>query len=448
MTAEVVVMNRVGVALAADSAGTVEVGDTSKVRDSALKVFMLSKHCPVGVMVYESSSLLGVPWETIIKLFRRKLGRKTLDQLENYGDALMEFLDSNTALFPAEVQDRYYLRALDREYRRIEKAARDELKDRALYAIGGRERDDRMEARELAEEAIEEALEEWRKIPAADYFDTVSGAAVAGRKSAEVSEHIHEVFVDWQPGSAAVEKLREIAEHVVDKDEFPSGVFSGIVIAGFGEADHFPSVQHIELGGVYDGRLKARRAQVEKISQANPSQVMSFAYTEMVENFLYGVSEEVFERFGDAALFIQEMPVLALEAVPGLSDEDRREVEKVVRRASKRMAAEFERSVVEGPAVRRDEIATAVEALTIKELGEAASTLVSMSSFQQQMSLGRETVGGPVDVAVISKGDGFVWIDRKHYFPRGPNAHFFRNYFDYGDADDGVVRKVDDEEDQ
>lgn len=28
----------------------------------------------------------------------------------------------------------------------------------------------------------------------------------------------------------------------------------------------------------------------------------------------------------------------------------------------------------------------------------------------------RETVGGPIDVAVITRGDGFIWIRRKHYF--------------------------------
>ena len=45
------------------------------------------------------------------------------------------------------------------------------------------------------------------------------------------------------------------------------------------------------------------------------------------------------------------------------------------------------------------------------------------------MSLDSETVGGPVDVAVISKGDGFIWIDRKHYFRKDLNHHFFRNYY-------------------
>jgi len=76
MTAEVVVMNRGGVALAADSAVSIQVGDSSRVRDSALKLFRLSKYRPVGVMVYENSSLLGVPWETIIKIFREEFEQK------------------------------------------------------------------------------------------------------------------------------------------------------------------------------------------------------------------------------------------------------------------------------------------------------------------------------------------------------------------------------------
>ena len=45
------------------------------------------------------------------------------------------------------------------------------------------------------------------------------------------------------------------------------------------------------------------------------------------------------------------------------------------------------------------------------------------------MQPGEETVGGPVDVAVISKGDGFIWIKRKHYFKSEYNQSFMMNYF-------------------
>src|SRR5437868_4983841 len=67
MTSEVVVMNSLAVALAADSAATVTDGHEDKIYNSANKLFMLSKHQPVGIMVHNNSSLLGIPWETIIK---------------------------------------------------------------------------------------------------------------------------------------------------------------------------------------------------------------------------------------------------------------------------------------------------------------------------------------------------------------------------------------------
>ena len=50
------------------------------------------------------------------------------------------------------------------------------------------------------------------------------------------------------------------------------------------------------------------------------------------------------------------------------------------------------------------------------------------------MSPMEETVGGPVDVVFISKGDGLIWMKRKHYFNPDLNAHFFANY--YNDIED------------
>lgn len=40
-----------------------------------------------------------------------------------------------------------------------------------------------------------------------------------------------------------------------------------------------------------------------------------------------------------------------------------------------------------------------------------------------------DILGGPVDVAVISRGDGLVWINRKQYFRRDLNPHFLANYY-------------------
>jgi hypothetical protein len=65
-----------------------------------------------------------------------------------------------------------------------------------------------------------------------------------------------------------------------------------------------------------------------------------------------------------------------------------------------------------------------VASLPKDELGAMAESLVNLTKFKRRISTERETVGGPIDVAVITKGDGFVWMKRKHYFDAGLNPRF------------------------
>lgn len=67
--------------------------------------------------------------------------------------------------------------------------------------------------------------------------------------------------------------------------------------------------------------------------------------------------------------------------------------------------------------------------LSPMELANLAEAMVNLTSLHRQFTHEEATVGGPTDVALISKGDGFIWVKRKHYFQPELNHHFFRNYF-------------------
>jgi hypothetical protein len=54
---------------------------------------------------------------------------------------------------------------------------------------------------------------------------------------------------------------------------------------------------------------------------------------------------------------------------------------------------------------------------------------VNLTSFKRHVTRDAETVGGPIDMAVISRADGFIWIKRKHYFKKELNPQFFSNYY-------------------
>jgi len=71
-----------------------------------------------------------------------------------------------------------------------------------------------------------------------------------------------------------------------------------------------------------------------------------------------------------------------------------------------------------------------VASLEKEDLSDFAESLITLTSLKRKVSPDQETVGGPVDVMVISKGDGIIWMKRKHYFDAEKNHHFFSNYFD------------------
>ncbi len=65
MTAEVAVMNRSAVALAADSAVTLSgvnpAAQVDKVFQNENKLFELSKLYPIGIMIYNATSFFDIP---------------------------------------------------------------------------------------------------------------------------------------------------------------------------------------------------------------------------------------------------------------------------------------------------------------------------------------------------------------------------------------------------
>jgi hypothetical protein len=107
MTAEIAVLNKFGVALAADSAITVDhfhEGEIkTKVYNTANKLFSLSKHEPVGIMFYNTVTLGGIPWETIVKCYRKKLGRQKFDHISDYSKDLFDWLNSAPPIFSSDM---------------------------------------------------------------------------------------------------------------------------------------------------------------------------------------------------------------------------------------------------------------------------------------------------------------------------------------------------------
>lgn len=93
MTAIIGILNKATVAIAADSAATVSNGTKAKVYNHAHKIFNLSKDAPVGISIYNSAEFMGIPWETLIKIYRADTGSVPMSDLLDYGPHFLGFLN-------------------------------------------------------------------------------------------------------------------------------------------------------------------------------------------------------------------------------------------------------------------------------------------------------------------------------------------------------------------
>jgi len=98
MTAEIAVLNKSAVALAADSAVTIGRPPNTKVYNTVNKIFELSETQPIGIMVYGRLDYMGLPFETIVKEYRRSTAAQSYPHVKGYRDSFIEYLSKDVPI--------------------------------------------------------------------------------------------------------------------------------------------------------------------------------------------------------------------------------------------------------------------------------------------------------------------------------------------------------------
>jgi hypothetical protein len=158
--------------------------------------------------------------------------------------------------------------------------------------------------------------------------------------------------------------------------------------------------------------------------------IVPFAQSEVVRSFIDGMDpgmESFLNKFLDDVF--TNYPGLLVKHLPNLTTSEKANATKKTKAVSIEILRKLREEIEE---IRRkmlvNPILSTVKVLPKDELAAMAEALVSLTSIKRRFSLDAETVGGPVDVAVISKGDGLIWIKRKHYFKPELNPQFLTNY--------------------
>ncbi|HCH7781302.1 TPA: hypothetical protein NNM78_000725 [Pseudomonas aeruginosa] len=425
MTAEIAIMSRTAVVLAADSATTVTSWKDGQPErryfKGANKLFELSRSGPVGIMIYGSAGLQGVPWELPIKAFREALGKEQFDVLQTYPERFFEFVEHNDKLFSAESKSDALLSMVGAAAFRLQLLIAKKLVVSEIDDLAGKGVAEIEQALAEAENFVDGMALDDRLTD----VDVANAAASTAEAIVTEAPTTIDLFIQSADRHHLIPRFANLLAKLAVKQFFSYADVTGIVFAGYGKEDYFPSLEVYECFGFLGERLIFSREDNSRAMSANsPAVIQPFATTHMIDTFRTGVSLDVFGAMHDAnmsALLDVGRKVLAeCGAQTPITEERLEELATEVHQAHADKWYQQMRNQHVFP------LSSVVNSLPLPDMAALAKSLIELESLKERVTKPSESVSGPIDVAVISKHDGFVWIDRKHYFRPELNPRFFK----------------------
>ncbi len=421
MTAEAVVMNKSCVALAADSTVSISAGRQGfKTFDSVNKVFELQRGAGVGVMVYGNAELNRVPWETLIKRYRSAHLGVEFDTIEEYYRSFSAFLEGGRLRILDDDTD--VLTLLDACYFHA-LAVHDYVKNRMGEWSTAQGSVNTGRLRAVADDSLDVWEATLERAEPGPWAAEAPAELIASRYKSELATFVREMFRRFELPRARQQRIAGLLAVATTKLYFEPQE-SGLVIAGFGRSEIMPALHSCSIAGRIAGVLRTSEDRLHRITPTNPSFIETFAQDEEGRGFLSGTTPTMRRRIdnywtGAVDRFPDRITERLSADVPELADEG-------LRREVARVATELVRSEVDDFTTDMQEFQssnytapmnTSITALPKDEVGILAESLVNLTLLKQRISVrGPASVGGPIDVALISPGDGLVWLKRKHYF--------------------------------
>lgn len=390
MTAEVGILTQRGLALAADSAVTFNLpnGERNTLND-ANKLFTLYDSHYIGIMIYNNANFMGIPWELIINSFKERLGNEVKKTVRDYVECFKKYMASLKIYRDVfeKIMVTNYAKILANTLSNINSDDPKEFSD-VEEQIGN------LEARFESESLVKRNLED---------FSSKYGKLIQQVFESKYGAYLQEL----------APKLIKLVYAYICSSEMNFDTLSGVVFAGYGAEELFPTLIQLEFDGRFFGKIKVkevRKDNVDPISgNVGNAVVVPLAQDDMIQTILLGIDPQLQEirqkgLYGVANQLVKD----AASYMP--NQEAYNDYRQKAEDAVERYDNYFENKVNE---IVTSPFLSMLGAFSIDDIGNMARTLVSLTSFKRKYSGNIRNVGGPIDVLVISRGDGPVWLSNK-----------------------------------
>ncbi len=420
MTAIVGILNRHAIAIAADSAET--IGRGVKIYNKANKIFALSKYHPVGIAIYSNANFNScIPWETVIKMYRNKLGKKSFATVKEYEKDFYQYIESyyRQQFLTQREEDKVFTQNLFNFW--ITSIVRKLPNSNRMNGI----------ISPIDIPRLEIELNNYNnlcsKLPVIEAYKTVSKEQFSGYVSSLLRIALSQIKLNASEMEMLNNLIIDTLYNICLKRIDLVASYSGIAIFGYGEKEIFPCLCHSRIFDIFSSVLYYEEIEINKVSNNTNAYICPMAQTDVILSYITGISPDVEQTFVAASMEAindilgsvrQQLELINPSLASAFSKID---VTPVKKKYIKKLSDFKQKSIVK-PLI--DTVAT----MEKEDLAELAENLIYLTSLKRRITPNLESVGGPIDVAVISKGDGFIWIKRKHYFNPDLNRSYFNNY--------------------
>jgi hypothetical protein len=194
---------------------------------------------------------------------------------------------------------------------------------------------------------------------------------------------------------------------------------TGVVVAGYGEAEIFPAYRQIDIFGHLGSELYVRDSRKFEITHSESAMIQPLAQTSMIDVFTDGFGSSLWSIIRDSSKstldkVFSELASNGVVVPPQVSND-----------ISSRLHDDFVQDWMRrnwrknlGPLIN------VIATLSVEEMAHLAETLLVLESLKERVTSSSETVGGPIDVAAITKSEGLIWVKRKHFFDLALNMRY------------------------
>lgn len=413
MSAEIILLNKLGVAIAADSAIT--VGNRAAIFNNAQKIFPFGENIPLAFVYYSHTEFMGIPIDIIFqRYFEFYQARKTqFSTLEETVQDFTQFVEKQGVYFTFKDRESIlnyrFFQSCYQEYlyakERIESEQEEPLSFINLLRESFSRLKQNLEKRTEYNQSLTYLLpKDYLNKTIKPNIKKFLQEDVFGRN--EEDEYLTDEeaeFLDYFSGF-----VLECYHHASSFDLVGK---TSIYLIGYGKDSLFPGYKGINLFGYLNGKLLYNDDDKDEISQNKPGLYKTLAQDDAIDAFFNNgyTFDTLYQIQLDINAYIKREMDIQKEKNPGdhpfidqLHQALLEGLEKTIYQSENRFKSS-------------EEIKTSISKMALLDLADYAENLINLQSIRRKYEIDSEsqaTVGGPINVAVIYKYKGFQWYKK------------------------------------